>query len=48
MSGFGTAKNLKDWGYGKEHYSHSREFRSNVAAEAPFWSSVFEDCGFTQ
>ena len=29
------------------HYSHSRQFRSNVAAENLYWAQVFGDCGFT-
>jgi Alpha/beta hydrolase of unknown function (DUF900). len=28
------------------HYSHSREFRSNVADEWRFWERVFGDCDF--
>jgi hypothetical protein len=32
--------------YDDLHYSHSREFRSNVGMEAPFWEQVRIDCGF--
>jgi hypothetical protein len=35
-------------GYDDHHYSHSREFRSNVAAESAFWRKVSEDCMFTK
>jgi hypothetical protein len=31
-------------GYDDEHYSHSREFRSNVVAERLFWKAVMDDC----
>ena len=31
-------------GYDWQHYSHSREFRSNVAAENTFWLKVTDDC----
>jgi hypothetical protein len=34
-------------GYDDQHYSHSREFRSNHAAELMFWKKVVEDCEFT-
>jgi len=33
--------------YNDEHYSHSREFRSNIADEWDYWSSVMQDCDFT-
>lgn len=33
-------------GYDNQHYSHSREFRSNITAEWTFWSRVMETCGF--
>jgi hypothetical protein len=32
--------------YNNKRYSHSREFRSNVGMETPFWKNVMEDCGF--
>lgn len=47
VSGFGTARNLQNWGYDAAHYSHSREFRSNVADEWLFWSTFFGDAGLT-
>ena len=43
FTGFDLNATLK---HDKTHYSHSREFRSNVAAEEPFWKRVFVDCGF--
>lgn len=33
-------------GYNNEHYSHSREFRSDILAEHTFWARVFSTCGF--
>jgi hypothetical protein len=48
VSGFGTARNLQTWGYNDQHYSHSREFRSNVADEWPFWNAFFGDAGLTR
>jgi hypothetical protein len=33
-------------GYDGQHYAHSREFRSNIAAEWNFWVRVFDDCEF--
>lgn len=33
-------------GYDWQHYSHSRQFRSTIADEWPFWSRVFKDCEF--
>ncbi len=43
VNGFGTARNLQNWGYNEQHYSHSREFRSNVSDEWLFWTAVIED-----
>ncbi len=48
VAGFGTARNLKDWGYNEQHYSHSREFRSNVADEWSFWDTFFQDAWLTR
>ena len=31
-------------GYDRQHYAHSREFRSNIAAEWDFWKKVKFDC----
>ncbi|MGD9873839.1 MAG: tetratricopeptide repeat protein [Kiritimatiellia bacterium] len=33
--------------YNDEHYSHSREFRSNVADEWSYWSAIMQNCDFT-
>ena len=33
-------------GYNNQHYSHSREFRSNIVAERKFWENVFDKCKF--
>jgi hypothetical protein len=35
-----------DQGYDDRHYSHSREFRSNIIDESIFWNKVIEDCSF--
>ncbi|NLG15417.1 MAG: hypothetical protein GX561_14590 [Lentisphaerae bacterium] len=43
VNGFGTTRNLQDLGYGDDRYSHSREFRSNVADEWMFWQLFIED-----
>ena len=48
VAGFGTARNLKDLGYNEQHYSHSREFRSNVADEWSFWDTFFQDAWLTR
>jgi len=43
-----TNRNLYDspLEYDGRHYSHSREFRSNIIQENPYYENVFEDCGF--
>lgn len=48
VAGFGIFRNLQLWGYDGQHYSHSREFRSNIVTEWPFWSSVIQDGNFSQ
>ncbi len=35
-----------DMHYDSRHYSHSREFRSNVVDEWDFWNKVVDACGF--
>lgn len=30
-------------GYDDNHYSHSRQFRSNIIAEKPYWQKIFLD-----
>lgn len=47
VNGFGIHRNLEDWGYNAAHYSHSREFRSNVADEWLFWRTFFRDASLT-
>ncbi|MDI6809904.1 MAG: alpha/beta hydrolase, partial [Candidatus Eisenbacteria bacterium] len=48
VNGFGTARDLRNWGYNNQHYSHSREFRSNIVDERPFWTAVVEDAQLNQ
>jgi len=46
VAGF-TGWDLKsNMGYDKQHYSHSRQFRSNAAAENLYWKQVMLNCGF--
>ena len=47
VTGFEGETNLKDFGYDKEHYSHSREFRSNIVDEWEFWKRVALDFDVT-
>lgn len=32
--------------YNEAHYSHSREFRSNIVDEKPYWERLKGDCRF--
>jgi len=32
--------------YDQAHYSHSRQFRSNIVDEWEYWNTVKQDCGF--
>lgn len=48
VAGFAATRNLQVWGYDGAHYSHSRQFRSNVVAEWPFWNAVVLDCNLSQ
>jgi len=48
VAGFGPHQDLQDFGYDGAHYSHSREFRSNIVAEWPFWEAARSDFGLTQ
>ena len=43
-----TAFNLQSapLNYNKAHYSHSRQFRSNIVDEWAYWSRLKTDCGF--
>jgi hypothetical protein len=44
MSG---AVDLAAFGYDAEKSSHSRQFRSNVAAEQPYWQRFVQDAAFS-
>ena len=35
-------------GYNDAHYSHSREFRSNIVDEKAYWDRVWQDCDFSR
>ncbi len=41
-----AGRSLADWDYDDAHYSHSREFRSNIVDELDYWSAVMTDCGY--
>ena len=43
VDGFEADYDLTTWGYGKNHYSHSREFRSNIIADRAFWKAIFDN-----
>lgn len=43
VAGFKRQQNLKAFGYDDTHYSHSREFRSNIIDEGRFWLRVAKD-----
>ena len=43
VSGFVTI-DLKGFGYNHRHYSHSRQFRSNIIDEALYWGFIKEKC----
>ena len=45
VSGFDPHRDLQEFGYDGAHYSHSREFRSNISAEWLFWEAVKSDLG---
>ena len=47
IAGF-SSFNLQGFGYNSAHYSHSRQFRSNIVDEKGYWSKVTTDCGFNQ
>jgi hypothetical protein len=36
------SQNLRNWGYDKKHYSHSRQFRSNIIDELKYWKYINE------
>jgi hypothetical protein len=37
---------LSSFGYDRIHYSHSRQFRSNIIDENAYWERVKRNCGF--
>jgi hypothetical protein len=41
---FVATRDLKVWGFNKRHYSHSRQFRSNIIQEQSYWRQVINDC----
>lgn len=43
---FNKHYNLFGWDYDDAHYSHSRQFRSNIVDEWPYWKAVIESCEF--
>ena len=36
--------NLNIMGFGGDHYSHSKQFRSNIMTVREYWNCVFDDC----
>jgi len=44
----GNCRNLENstFKFDKTHYSHSLQFRSNIAGMKSYWEQVFIDCGF--
>ncbi|MFO1531417.1 MAG: alpha/beta hydrolase, partial [Kiritimatiellia bacterium] len=42
---------FSDWdlpGYDSQHYSHSKQFRSNIVDQQGFWGKAFNDCNFSK
>ena len=35
-------QNLQNWGYDDKHYSHSKQFRSNIVEENTYWNYINE------
>ena len=48
IHGFSYYHDLRKWEYDAKHYSHSREFRSDIATEWRFWSAVITDSGMSR
>lgn len=44
----GKSRNLETWEYDDKHYSHSKQFRSNIVDEMPYWKSFALDCGLSK
>jgi len=47
INGFDGETNLESFGYDWQHYSHSKQFRSNIVDERPYWDQVAEDFDLT-
>ncbi len=43
VDGFTGETNLKNFGFDWQHYSHSRQFRSNIVDERVYWRRVARD-----
>ena len=43
LGGMATSLNLENFGFNNEKSSHSRQFRSNVVAEQPYWQRFVTD-----
>jgi len=50
VAGFTNGLNLRSSSlfYNSFHYSHSRQFRSNIVDEHAYWHEVLEKCGLIQ
>jgi hypothetical protein len=38
--------NLEKYGFDHKHYSHSRQFRSNLIVENSYWQQILRECDF--
>ena len=47
INGLEGETNLQDFGFNDKHYSHSKEFRSNIVDERPFWKKAADDFDLT-
>ena len=43
VAGFTGETDLHTFGYNNKHYSHSKEFRSNIVDEIEYWKQVVRD-----
>ena len=41
---FSKHSNLQEINFGGDHYSHSKQFRSNIQTMGRYWEMVFDDC----
>ena len=46
IAGFENEVNLGIYKYDNKHYSHSRQFRSNIVDENAYWREIFKEGGF--